>query len=538
MGYILLAEMSARRGDLEGAVGYYYQIAKEVKRDELFEKAVQYAIAMRSADYLVEVGRAWTQTMPKSSKAAWYWFTITLRTQQIERSYDALRLALDKSDIGTRQALLRELPRWYSDTPPTAATLKAVERVLAPHMAAPSTAVSATAALAQLGIAASDTPSALALFQNAAALDARHPETVALAGALLPLNPATLKPWLLAQIEQTGDNAPLLTLVRWQAENEGAYATLRTLQDAWRKSPNHPGVGLLLARYQIDALRWGQAKTTLERALQLVATPQKAAPEVSPTTVQEIRLLLAEVELMKTPPGPIDDWLEEISDESFDGEVLRLRLMDAVGKGDISLAEQLLAAAPTPQEAKTWNKDDIWERVLRAKGRYTEALTALDKRLLAQPDSKALLMSRGMLFEEMGNTSAALEQFRQLLKRFPNDPLVQNALGYTLADHNLELASAKDLLTQANAGNPNSAMVMDSLGWVEFRLGNLAQALHWLTLAHAREPHPEIAMHLGEVMWAMGNKERATELFKEALDTIAPYAPLVKTLKRLGVALP
>ncbi len=539
MGYVLLAELSARNGDIEGAVAYYYQIAKEVKRDELFEKAVQYAFVMRSADHAIDAGRAWTQTMPTSAKAAVYWFTIMLRTQPKERSYDALKAALEKSDAAGKNALLRELPRWYGATAPTPATLKALERVLAPHRAAPQTAVYATVAMARLQLGASDTEAALALFQAAAALDARHPETIGLAAALLPLRPEILKRWFIAQIEQHGDSATVLNLVRWQAEQEGAGPTLAMLESAWRKHPNNPAVGLLLARYQIAALRWNKAKAMLERARQLDLDYSKDTSSDAVAAVsQEIRLRLAEVELIKNPQGSIEEWLEGVSLDRFDSEVLRLRLLQLVGKGELEQAALALAAAPDRTQDNPLDKAHLWDEVLRAKGRYPEALTALNERLAAAPNDKALQIARATLLEELGDTRAALLQLRQVVQDDPSDPLALNALGYTLADHGQQLLEAKELISQANKGQPNNAMIMDSLGWVEYRLGHLEDAAHWLNRAYERDPHPEIGAHLGEVLWMQGQKDRAIKVFQDAFDNLSPYPALVKTLKRLGVTLP
>jgi Flp pilus assembly protein TadD len=121
---------------------------------------------------------------------------------------------------------------------------------------------------------------------------------------------------------------------------------------------------------------------------------------------------------------------------------------------------------------------------------------------------------------------------RDLIKLKPEDPQAFNALGYSLADRNIRLAEARQLITQALQLAPEDAYIQDSLGWVAFRQGQYAEALKILQAAYKTRPDAEIAAHLGEVLWVMGQRQEAGAIWREGLLLKADNDTLVETLKR------
>jgi tetratricopeptide (TPR) repeat protein len=110
-----------------------------------------------------------------------------------------------------------------------------------------------------------------------------------------------------------------------------------------------------------------------------------------------------------------------------------------------------------------------------------------------------------------------------------------NALGYSLADRNVRLPEAKQLIEKALSYAPDDPFITDSLGWVEFRMGNKADALRILQGAYKSRPDPDIAAHLGEVLWSLGQRDRAQAIWKEGLLLNSDNEALQQTLKRLRV---
>jgi tetratricopeptide (TPR) repeat protein len=145
------------------------------------------------------------------------------------------------------------------------------------------------------------------------------------------------------------------------------------------------------------------------------------------------------------------------------------------------------------------------------------ALAVLDAGLEQYSEVLDLCLARVFAYERLGRGDASVRELRKLLADRPGDPVVQNALGYTLADQDRDLGEARALVTDALAQTPDSPAVMDSMGWVLYREKNYAQAVEYLERAHARDDDPEISLHLGEVQWAMGDKDSARKTWQESL---------------------
>jgi Flp pilus assembly protein TadD len=126
---------------------------------------------------------------------------------------------------------------------------------------------------------------------------------------------------------------------------------------------------------------------------------------------------------------------------------------------------------------------------------------------------------------------------RRVMALKPDHPHAHNALGYSLADRGLRLPEARELIARALSLSPGDPFITDSLGWVEFKSGNLPEALRILQGAYKSRPDAEIAAHLGEVMWAMGRREQALTVWREGLTLSPDNDTLRDTLKRLRVKL-
>ena len=162
------------------------------------------------------------------------------------------------------------------------------------------------------------------------------------------------------------------------------------------------------------------------------------------------------------------------------------------------------------------------------------ALAILDAGLAQYPDSMDLRMARVFAFERAGRTDAAIRDLRRMLEDRPGDVVVQNALGYTLADRNRQLEEAAALVSAAFVQMPDSAAVLDSMGWVAFRQGRLKEALGYLERARDLGEDVEIDLHLGEVQWALGDQAAARKTWQVALKRRPDDARLKKRLEQAG----
>ena len=134
----------------------------------------------------------------------------------------------------------------------------------------------------------------------------------------------------------------------------------------------------------------------------------------------------------------------------------------------------------------------------------------------------------------MNQVAPAEQDLRRILEQHPDDARALNALGYMLVVHTSRLSEAETLISRAIALEPDDAAIVDSMGWLQYKLGRTDQALEWLKKAYAQFPDPEVAAHLGEVMWALGQRDEAQKVWKTALRNNPDHPVLLETMKRLA----
>lgn len=176
----------------------------------------------------------------------------------------------------------------------------------------------------------------------------------------------------------------------------------------------------------------------------------------------------------------------------------------------------------------------IEAELLSKHGENDAALALLNRALESDPGDANLLYSRAMVFEKTNDLVAMEIDLRAILAKDPDNAMVLNALGYTLADRTTRYEEALALITRANELKPNDPAITDSLGWAQFRLGNYQQAIELLEQALAAFPDHEVAAHLGEALWATGQQQRAREIWGKALEQSPDSLILQRVIERLS----
>jgi tetratricopeptide (TPR) repeat protein len=171
---------------------------------------------------------------------------------------------------------------------------------------------------------------------------------------------------------------------------------------------------------------------------------------------------------------------------------------------------------------------------LSSRNHLAEAVQLLDRGLEEFPLSTSLRYSRSMLYEQQGNLSLAEQDLRDILAREPDNSTALNALGYTLANRTDRYQEAAELISRALALSPEEPAILDSMGWIKYRLGEYDEALTYLRRAYRAFPDPEVAAHLGEVLWAAGQQEAALVVWKQGLARSPTHSILLETIQRLG----
>jgi tetratricopeptide (TPR) repeat protein len=293
------------------------------------------------------------------------------------------------------------------------------------------------------------------------------------------------------------------------------------LADAWLLH------GLLLAQRQ--------ARELAQRALQQYLALTEANADAAARGRTQALLELAD---LATAAGQLDEaqrWLDRIRDGDALLSVQIRRAQQLALRGQLDAARNLLRDTPTNNADERLRLLIAEARLLRDHDQAQTAYELLQQAHAQQPGQRELQYELAMMAERVGALAQMEQLLRELIARFPEDAQAYNALGYALADRGLRLDEAKALIEQALQRAPNDAYIIDSLGWVEYRLGNLARARELLQDAMRRRPDPEIAAHLGEVLWTMGEREQAVRVWRQGLALDARHRVLLDTMARHGV---
>ena len=214
--------------------------------------------------------------------------------------------------------------------------------------------------------------------------------------------------------------------------------------------------------------------------------------------------------------------------------VRRAELLAQQGKMDQARSE-LAELRLQPSELAV---EESWlaeARILREAGDRDQAYRLLDQAVQEMPGSVPILYTRALLAAELGWVDVAEQDLRVVLAREPENAAALNALGYTLADQTERYEEAEALIRQAYILQPNEASIIDSMGWVAYKQGRYGEAEEFLRRAWTLDRNPEIAAHLGEVLWMSGRKEDAVQAWREAQEIDARNPVLMETLERLGI---
>ena len=172
--------------------------------------------------------------------------------------------------------------------------------------------------------------------------------------------------------------------------------------------------------------------------------------------------------------------------------------------------------------------------LLNRQKRGEEGIAVYDRALQVLPDDTRLLYARGLLNDDLDHVEAAVRDLRRILELKPDDADAMNALGYTLADRTPDKSEALALIQKALVLKPGEPAIMDSLGWVQYRLGDLDAAIMQLRVAYQRQPDAEIAAHLGEVLWVKGQKDEARRIWDQGRKKDGENKVLLETIRRLA----
>jgi tetratricopeptide (TPR) repeat protein len=261
------------------------------------------------------------------------------------------------------------------------------------------------------------------------------------------------------------------------------------------------------------------------------------APEGGGRDLTQAWLLLAQAAEQRGDLKAAEAWLAKVDNPQRLLEVQARRAAMLARQGKVNEARAMIQAAPERTGDDARAKLVTEAQILRDVKRWRDAAAVLAQASARFPDDVELIYEQAMVEEKLDHLDEMERLLRRVMALKPDHAHAYNALGYSLADRGVRLPEARELIKRALELSPGDPFITDSLGWVEFRLGNREEAARLLRQAYASRPDTEIAAHLGEVLWASGQRDEARKVWQEARGRDAGNEVLRETLARLKVGL-
>lgn len=516
----LAGEIAAQRGESSLAFDYAYQAASESRSAQAAERATGLALQANLPQQALKGAKLWIDVAPDSLKAHQIAAILNIREKSLNTAIEHLQQVVKLANAEGQTGYLQAAAIVEKSAPGPQSL--AIMQQLIPE----------------------DSDDADALY--ALALTASRSQQMELAGKYVDRS-LSLKP--------KATNALVLkahTLISTGQKSQGVEFLANTVS----QSPDNLTLRNAYARTLVELNEADQALTQYE----LLNSQQPDNPD----TIYALGILTLQLNQLDAATGYLEqlvetrqrrdeasyylgviaeeqqdldralDWYSRVEGEQqADAQIRIAKILS--DKGNLNAARETLQRLRVAQPHHHLKFFLIEAELLREKRQYQEAHLVYTKAFEEFPESTELLYARGLNAADMDRVDLLENDLRKILATQPDHVDALNALGYTLADKTDRLQEAKGYIERALSMKPDSPAILDSMGWVEYRLGNLSAALKYLDQAAQLSPDAEIASHLGEVLWIMGKTDRAKAIWNAAQEADPDNRFIPKVRQRLGV---
>ena len=527
---LLLGELNVQGGEPGTGYSLILDAARKANDPELYQRAVDVALQSRAGDAALQAAQAWRRAQPTSHEAGRVTLQILIALNRISEIGDLLTQEIAALPPVERVGAIATIPRAFARASDRKLAAEVVEKALSAQLADPFTSAAAWTAVGRMRELAGDPAGALAAVRTALKADAQAEGAVLLAIDLIGPGQPLAEP--LVRNYMAGKPSPEVRLALARAllnlrRNADARAQLKVVT---AEKPDYALAWLALGLTQLQDNDADLAEVSLTRFLELTADASGAGVQRAQV---DAFLGLAQIAEQRKDFAAADRWLDKVEDpqDRISVQVRRASVLASQGKVDEGLA--LLRDWPERTTGDARVKLLAQVQLLRENKRDQQAYDLLETAIESQPDDVDLLYDQALLAERLGNFEAMERQLRKVIASKPDYMHAYNALGYSFADRNVRLPEARELIEKALKQSPEDPMILDSMGWVEFRMGKLNEALLLLQRAYQIRRDAEIAAHLGEVFWLLGKKEEAIAVWRDGLRLAPDNKALLETIKRL-----
>jgi tetratricopeptide (TPR) repeat protein len=527
---LMKAEMEFRKGDWQGPYLTLLSLAQQTKDPRLARRAAEMAVTAKQADDALAAIKLWRQLDPNSEEAGQYYLGLVVMSDDIAPAEDILKHKLAEATPATRGLVMFQAEQLLLRAQDKQAGAAMLQRLVAPY----GNTMEAHVVLSQAAMARGDKAAALTEAQAALAMKPDS-EIAALTLAQAMEDDEKVGEVLAAFLKAHPDAKDVrMAYARLLVNRKQFDAAKQEFLVLLKAQPNDPAtlyaLGILSAQLN-DAK---SAEGYFTRFVDIASND----PEDEHDPSRAVLILSQLAEERGDLKGALG-WLDKVHTEDPQMQLsANLRRAELMGKqGDVDGARKLLATLKPEDPASQVQVVVAESEVLRGSGRMLEAYQLMQSATQRFPQNPDLMYDFALLAEKVGKPDVMEKALRAVIAQAPDNQHAYNALGYSLAERNVRLPEAYALIDKALKMAPADPFIMDSMGWVQYRMGNLKEAEAQLRKAYALRSDPEIAVHLGEVLWKQGRKDEAQKLWREAKVKDPKNDALRATLERLRVSL-
>ena len=517
---LLIAEFAGQKGLLDISIENYLDLARSTRDHRIVERAARIAVYARDDTAALTAARLWVELDPRNPDPHQVLAVMQLRAGNLERAAEHLQdiFAYSDGEIDQKLWMIANLLGREKDRE---AVLGVMETLVSSHNHSPAALYAFAHVAAKLG----DLERSRELLEN----------TLALA----PEN----------------DNAALsyISILQRLGREQGAMTWLE--QELMKREGEDFSLRMAYARLLMDTRRFDEALSQFE--LLAVQAPENSDVlymlgllHLQGNRLDDSAVFFEKLSAQEKLTDVANYYLGRIAEERqdyeeagvwyqgvhkgehyFDAQV-RLALLLAK-KGEVEEARSHLNSIQTQGEHQAIILVQAEGELLMEEKRYADAI-AVYARALENKYNADLLYTRAMAAEKIGRLDILETDLRTILEHEPDHVQALNALGYTLADTTDRYAEAYELIKRALDLSSSDFYILDSMGWVLYRMGRLDEAIDYLRRAMSIRPDPEIAAHLGEVLWVSGARDQAQEIWEAALKLTPEDTRLLDVIQRFN----
>ena len=524
MFQILAADLAIQRGEFEVGAKIYLELTNSLKDPRLARRAAQAATLARQPALVLEAAKLWASLEPDSPQARNTLAAIMVSQGSLAESKKFLvKWVADAADTGE---VFRSINRFFGGQKDRRAVFDVIRDVAAPY-----DVFDAHIAVAQAG-ALVDTKDAAVMQPALAAADralqlmpGSDPAAEIKGELLIKSDPPSAIRFLTefgAKYPNARDSRYMLArLLLSENKTQTAREALIGLVTRW---PEDASMQYVLALSHYELKDYKAAEAVLKKQL-----------DNDEADHDRVLTLLGQVyEDQKRWDEALSQYRDIGDGELYFGAQQRIALvLGKMGKIDESRAHLKTVSASGISGSQKIQLILTEGNVLREAQRGGEAFELLKTSSGTNPESTELLYDLAMAAEKLDRIEVAETALRKVIALKPDDAQGYNALGYTLVDRTTRLDEGLKLIEKAHAISPEDGFILDSMGWAYYRMGDFPKSVEYLQRAMTKRPDPEVAAHLGEVLWTMGQRDQAKKIWTEALADAPSHPLLTETMKRV-----